>query len=61
MAKSFERIHRSNLIGVGILPIQFLAGQGWQELGLTGHERFDFDDIDLTPRSRLQKRHGLNK
>ncbi|HEU0072200.1 MAG TPA: aconitate hydratase AcnA [Alphaproteobacteria bacterium] len=53
LAKSFERIHRSNLIGVGILPIQFLPGEGWQELGLTGHERFDFEGIRLEPRSRL--------
>jgi aconitate hydratase len=38
LAKSFERIHRSNLVGMGILPLQFLPGQGPDELGLTGHE-----------------------
>ncbi|MEV4114526.1 aconitate hydratase AcnA [Nonomuraea sp. NPDC049695] len=38
LAKSFERIHRSNLIGMGILPLQFLPGQGPDELGLTGRE-----------------------
>jgi aconitate hydratase len=38
LAESFERIHRSNLIGMGILPLQFLAGQSAQSLGLTGEE-----------------------
>jgi aconitate hydratase len=38
LAESFERIHRSNLIGMGILPLQFLAGQSAQTLGLTGEE-----------------------
>jgi len=41
IAKSYERIHRSNLVGMGILPLQFTAGQGWTELGLTGRETFD--------------------
>ncbi|MFI7637704.1 aconitate hydratase AcnA [Nonomuraea sp. NPDC049400] len=38
IAKSFERIHRANLVGMGILPLQFLPGQGADELGLTGRE-----------------------
>nr|WP_269433604.1 aconitate hydratase AcnA [Nonomuraea sp. SBT364] len=38
IAKSFERIHRSNLVGMGVLPLQFLPGEGPGELGLTGHE-----------------------
>jgi aconitate hydratase len=38
IAKSFERIHRSNLIGMGVLPLQFLDGEGADTLGLTGHE-----------------------
>jgi aconitate hydratase A / 2-methylisocitrate dehydratase len=38
IAKSFERIHRSNLIGMGVLPLQFLEGEGADTLGLTGHE-----------------------
>ena len=38
LAESFERIHRSNLIGMGILPLQFLPGQSAQSLGLTGEE-----------------------
>jgi aconitate hydratase len=40
IAKSFERIHRSNLIGMGVLPLQFLDGEGVDTLGLTGHEVF---------------------
>ena len=39
-AESFERIHRSNLVGMGVLPLQFLPGQNAQTLGLTGRERF---------------------
>ncbi len=41
IAESFERIHRSNLIGMGVLPLQFLNGQNAQSLGLTGKETFD--------------------
>ena len=41
IAESFERIHRSNLIGMGVLPLQFMPGQSAQSLGLTGKERFD--------------------
>lgn len=42
VAESFERIHRSNLVGMGVLPLQFQAGDSWQSLGITGHESFDF-------------------
>jgi aconitate hydratase len=41
IAESFERIHRSNLVGMGILPLQFLAGQNVDSLGLSGKETFD--------------------
>jgi aconitate hydratase len=41
IAKSFERIHRSNLIGMGVLPLQFKTGVGWESLGLTGTETID--------------------
>ncbi|MDP2326832.1 MAG: aconitate hydratase AcnA [Dehalococcoidia bacterium] len=41
IAQSFERIHRSNLIGMGILPLQFMPGESAQSLGLTGRERYD--------------------
>ena len=45
IAESFERIHRSNLIGMGVLPCQFVNGQNAQSLGLTGRETFDFGDL----------------
>ncbi len=52
IAESFERIHRSNLIGMGVLPLQFLDGQNAQSLGLTGREVFDFSDLqDAAARS----------
>ena len=43
LAESFERIHRSNLVGMGVLPLQFQVGDSWQSLGLTGRESFDID------------------
>ncbi|HWT64982.1 MAG TPA: aconitate hydratase AcnA, partial [Terracidiphilus sp.] len=45
IAESFERIHRSNLVGMGILPLQFEAGQNVESLGLTGEETFDFPGL----------------
>ncbi|HMA97439.1 MAG TPA: aconitate hydratase, partial [Polyangiaceae bacterium] len=55
LAESFERIHRSNLIGMGILPLQFLAGQNRDSWGLTGDERFTIRGIakGLTPGAQL--------
>ncbi len=41
IAESYERIHRSNLVGMGILPLEFLAGESVESLGLSGHETFD--------------------
>jgi aconitate hydratase len=59
LAASFERIHRSNLVGMGVLPLQFADGTTWQSLGLTGEEQFDVpvDDAlrpgcELTVRAR---------
>ena len=43
IAKSYERIHRSNLIGMGVLPLQFMDGEGADTLGLTGREVFDIE------------------
>ncbi|KAJ6677522.1 ACONITATE HYDRATASE [Salix koriyanagi] len=43
IAKSFERIHRSNLVGMGIIPLCFKAGEDAETLGLTGHERYNID------------------
>jgi aconitate hydratase len=45
IASSFERIHRSNLVGMGILPLQLAIGQSWESLGLTGEEVFDIPDL----------------
>lgn len=47
MAESFERIHRSNLVQMGVLPLEFLPGQNAQSLGLTGAETFDIEPVDL--------------
>ncbi len=46
IAESFERIHRSNLIGMGVLPLQFAAGENVGSLGLDGSESFDFGDLE---------------
>ncbi len=46
IAESFERIHRSNLIGMGVLPLQFAAGESVKSLGLTGEEVFDVGDLE---------------
>ncbi len=48
IAASYERIHRSNLVGMGILPLQFADGQSWQSLGLTGEESYDIAGLDHT-------------
>ncbi len=55
IAESFERIHRSNLVGMGVLPLQFDQGVSWRSLDLTGYERFHFEGIDdlLTPHQRI--------
>ena len=47
IAESFERIHRSNLIGMGIAPLEFINGESYKSLGLLGDEYFDFEDIDM--------------
>src|ERR1700676_5457312 len=46
IAESFERIHRSNLVGMGILPLQFLAEQTAESIGLNGEESFDIVGLD---------------
>ncbi|WP_323137701.1 aconitate hydratase AcnA [Streptomyces sp. NEAU-H22] len=56
IAESYERIHRSNLIGMGVLPLQFPEGQSAASLGLTGEETFDFTGVEelnngTTPRT----------
>jgi aconitate hydratase len=55
IAESFERIHRSNLVGMGVLPLVFKDGQSWQSLGLDGSETFTITGVEtLTPRKTLQ-------
>jgi aconitate hydratase len=58
IAASFERIHRSNLVGMGVLPLEFSAGQTWQSLHLTGEETFEIASLgdDLKPRDELSIR-----
>jgi len=54
LARSFERIHRSNLVGMGILPVQFREGESAETLGLTGREVYDIEGIeDLAPHKEL--------
>ena len=59
IAESFERIHRSNLVGMGVLPLQFLAGTNQETLGLTGHETFSITGLskaiegDFSPGQRI--------
>ncbi len=56
IAASYERIHRSNLVGMGVLPLEFVDGQTWQSLGLNGTETFEIPELSdsLQPRSRLE-------
>ncbi len=55
IAKSFERIHRSNLVMMGVLPLQFKAGEGWDTLGLNGRETYNIVGLDdqLQPGAEL--------
>ena len=53
IAESFERIHRSNLVGMGIVPLQFLPGQNCETLQLDGSEIFDIDLSDLEPKGEI--------
>ena len=46
LVESFERIHRSNLVGMGVLPLQFLAGEDRNSLGLTGEEQYDIEGLE---------------
>src|SRR5690606_16795046 len=54
IAQSFERIHRSNLIGMGVLPLQFAEGQSWQSLKLDGSETVSIEGLtELSPRAMV--------
>jgi aconitate hydratase A / 2-methylisocitrate dehydratase len=55
IAETFERIHRTNLVGMGILPLQFLPGENLASLGLTGREAYTIRGVETpVPRARLQ-------
>ncbi|GAA1731295.1 aconitate hydratase AcnA [Aeromicrobium alkaliterrae] len=55
IAESYERIHRSNLIGMGVLPLQYPAGENAESLGLTGEETFEFTGITELNEGRTPK------
>jgi aconitate hydratase len=59
IAESFERIHRSNLVGMGILPLQFEAGQNVESLGLTGEEVFSFAGMTTLLQEKLASGRDL--
>ena len=55
VAGSFERIHRSNLIGMGVLPLEFNDGVTWESLGLKGDEQVTIEGInDIKPRQQVE-------
>jgi aconitate hydratase len=55
IAGSFERIHRSNLIGMGVLPLEFEEGTSWESLGLKGDEQVTIEGInDIKPRQKVE-------
>jgi len=55
IAGSFERIHRSNLIGMGVLPLEFEEGTSWESLGLTGNEQVTIEGInEMQPRQNVE-------
>jgi aconitate hydratase len=58
LAESFERIHRSNLVGMGVLPLEFLPGDTLKSLGLTGQEVFDIEGLaqSFEPRKKMKVR-----
>jgi len=58
IAESFERIHRSNLVGMGVLPLEFVNGESRQTHGLTGFETYQIDGMSeaLKPRALLTVR-----
>ncbi len=57
IAESYERIHRSNLVGMGVLPLQFLPGESRETLGLTGHETYTIEGLgNLAPRQHVTVR-----
>jgi aconitate hydratase len=61
IAESYERIHRSNLIGMGVLPLEFQRGETRESLGLTGHEIFSMEGVtSLVPGKAITVRAKSN-
>jgi len=60
IAESFERIHRSNLVGMGILPLQFEEGQNVESLGLTGEEVYDFPGLTALLKAKFANGRALD-
>src|SRR5205807_149021 len=61
VAQSFERIHRSNLVGMGVLPLQFEEGTSAQTLKIDGTEIFDITGLEGTLRPRLRAKLGVHR
>jgi len=61
IARSFERIHRSNLVGMGVLPLIYTEDKNWEDLGLTGSETYFIEGMeDMVPRKTLKVRAKRN-
>lgn len=59
LAESYERIHRSNLVGMGVIPLEYLPGDTAESLGLTGRERYTVSiPAQLTPRMTVPMQVG---
>ncbi|MGH9461362.1 MAG: aconitate hydratase AcnA [Vicinamibacteria bacterium] len=56
IAQSYERIHRSNLVGMGVLPLEFVSGEGADSLGITGKEELDVESLGADPHPRQELR-----
>jgi aconitate hydratase len=57
IAESYERIHRSNLVGMGVLPLEFKAGENRETLGLSGQEVFEIEGVaSLSPKKAITVR-----
>lgn len=62
LAESYERIHRSNLVGMGVIPLQYLPGQDAESLGLTGRERYTIIiPEDLKPGMNIQIKVSVSR
>ena len=58
IAESYERIHRSNLVGMGVLPLQYMPGENAESLGLTGREEFSITGVE---NGEARRGHGARR